>query len=155
MEVAVAYSALWDDTFSRDGADGFYELGWTLSLCANLSRSLGVVGEASGHYTSDDTFDAFGVPLSVDRDLLGVHAACATRTGAKLRALRPGPRRDAQRARAPLARSDVRSSPWASICAPRGAWAPAWRRLPPVLGEEENRNEVRLHAGLVIAIGDR
>ncbi|HSD27490.1 MAG TPA: hypothetical protein VLL75_09300, partial [Vicinamibacteria bacterium] len=54
MAATVAYSGLWDDTFSRDGGDGFYELGWALSLCGNLSRSIGVVGEASGHYSSED-----------------------------------------------------------------------------------------------------
>jgi hypothetical protein len=74
LEAIVAYSGLWDDTFSRGGGDGFYELGWALSLCANLNRSIGVVGEASGHYSSEDTLDASGAPLAVDRDLLGVHA---------------------------------------------------------------------------------
>ncbi len=74
IEAIVAYSGLWDDTFSKGGRDGFFGLGWALSLCGNISRSIGVVGEASGHYLSEDTVDASGAPLGVDRDLLAVHA---------------------------------------------------------------------------------
>ena len=163
MEVAVAYSALWDDTFSRDGADGFYELGWTLSLCANLNRSLGVVGDVSGHYTSDDTLDALGVPLTQDRDLLGVHAGLRythrhegfavpyvqalagwTRTG-----LEQSGGREVEDA------FSIQPGVGLQLRLSRSVGLGLGADYRVVFGEQESRNEVRLHAGFVIGIGGR
>jgi hypothetical protein len=74
MEATIAWSGLLDDEFAEGGRDGFFELGWALSLCGNVSRSIGIVGEASGHYSSEDALDDLGAPVTVDRDLLAVHA---------------------------------------------------------------------------------
>ena len=163
MEVTAAWSALWDDAFSQDGGDGFQELGFLFSLSAPLNRSLAVVGEASGHYGSDDLTDALGVPLTLDRDVLGVHAgprfthrgrgraepyvqalAGWTRTGLELAGLREV---EDSFSIQPGVGLNLRLS--RSV----GLGLGADYRL--VFGEEENRNEVRLHAGLVFAIGDR
>lgn len=163
MDVTAAWSALWDDAFSEDGGDGFQELGFLLSLSAPLNRSLSVVGEASGHYGSDDLAGALGVPLTLDRDILGVHAgprfthrgggraepyvqalAGWTRTGLELAGLREV---EDSFSIQPGVGLNLRLS--RSV----GLGLGADYRL--VFGEEENRNEVRLHAGLVFAIGDR
>jgi hypothetical protein len=163
MEVTAAWSGLWDDAFSENGGDGFQELGFLLSLGAPLNRSLSVVGEASGHYGSDDLTDALGVPLTLDRDVLGVHAgprfthrgdgraepyvqalAGWTRTGLELAGLREV--EDAFSIQ-PGVGLNLRLS--RSV----GLGLGADYRL--VFGEEENRNEVRVHAGLVFGIGDR
>jgi hypothetical protein len=163
IEVAVAYSALWDDTLSEDGGDGSFEAGGILSLCGNLSGSLGVVGEVSGHYTSGETLDAFGAPLAADWDLLGVHAGLRytlrhegfavpyvqglagwTRTGVELAGIR---RVDDAFSVQPGVGLNLRIS--RSVALGLGADY----RL--IFGEVENRNELRLHAGLVFAIGGR
>jgi len=163
MEITGAYSALWDDVLSEDGGDGFLEAGWMLSLCGNLTQSIGVVGEVSGHYTSDDTLDASGAPLAADWDLLGVHAgprythrgggfavpyvqalAGWTRTGVELAGVR---RVEDAFSIQPGVGLNLRLS--RSV----GLGFGADYRL--AFGEYENRNELRLHAGLVLAIGDR
>ena len=144
-------------------ADGFHERGFLLSLSAPLNRSLAVVGEASGHYGSDDLTDALGVPLTLDRDILGVHAgprfthrgdgraepyvqalAGWTRTGFELAGLREV---EDSFSIQPGVGLNLRLS--RSV----GLGLGADYRL--VFGEEENRNEVRVHAGLVFGIGDR
>jgi hypothetical protein len=163
MEATVAYSGLWDDTFSQGGRDGFFELGWALSLCGNLSRSIGVVGEASGHYSSEDTLDDAGAPLAVDRDLLAVHAGLRythrgrgriaayaqalagwTRTGAEASG-----RRQIEDAFSiqPGLGLHVRVTP--SVGLDLGADY----RL--VLGKDQDRGEVRYLVGVVIAAGGR
>jgi hypothetical protein len=163
MEATVAYSGLWDDTFSRDGGDGLYELGWVLSLCGNLSRSVGVVGEASGHYSSEDVLDESGAPLAIDRDLLGVHAGLryTYRGGGRIAAyaqalagwtrsgLEVSGRRELEDAFSvqPGMGLHVRLS--ASV----GLAVGADYRF--VFGDEQDRGEVRFHAGLVIAAGER
>jgi hypothetical protein len=163
MEATVAYSGLWDDTFSKGGRDGFFELGWALSLCGNLSRSIGVVGEASGHYSSEDTLDDAGAPLAVDRDLLAVHAGLRythrgrgriaayaqalagwTRTGAEASG-----RRQIEDAFSiqPGLGLHVRVTP--SVGLDLGADY----RL--VLGKDQDRGEVRYLVGVVVAAGGR
>jgi len=163
IEATVAYSGLWDDTFSRGGGDGFYELGWVLSLCGNVSRSFGVVGESSGHYSSEDTFDESGAPLAVDRDLLAVHAGLrythrgSGRVSAYVQALagwtRSGlevsGRRELEDAFSvqPGLGLQLRLSPSVGLA------AGADYRL--VLGHDQDRGEVRFLVGLVIAAGER
>jgi hypothetical protein len=164
MEVALAYSALWDDAFSRGGADGFYDLGWTLSLCANLTPSLGVVGDASGHYTPDDAQDALGAPVPRDRDLLGVHAGLRythrgegfavpyvqalagwTRSGLD----QPDGRRDVEDA------FSIQPGLGLQLRLSRSVGLALGADYRLVFGEAERRSEVRLHAGLVFGIGGR
>jgi Outer membrane protein beta-barrel domain len=163
IEATVAYSGLWDDTFSQGGRDGFYELGWALSLCGNLSRSIGVVGEASGHYSSEDTLDELGAPVSVDRDLLALHAGPrytyrgSGRVAAYVQALagwtRSGldvsGRRETEDAFSIQPGLGVRMRLSRRV----GIGLGADYRL--VVGKADDRNEVRLHAGLVFGIGDR
>jgi hypothetical protein len=163
MEVTAAYSALWDDAFSANGGDGFYELGWMLSLCGNLNRSLGVVGEVSGHYTSDDTFDAFGAPLAVDRDLLGVHAGLRythrrggfavpyaqalagwTRTGVDLAG-----RREVEDA------FSVQPGVGLQLRLSRSVGLGLGADYRLVFGAEDERNDFRFHAGIVFGVGSR
>jgi hypothetical protein len=163
MEITAAWSGLWEDALSEDGGDGFLEAGWTLSLCGNLNRSLGVVGEVSGHYGSDELLDAAGAPLSVDYDILGLHAGLRytrrgegfavpyvqalagwTRSGIELTGLRVV--EDAFSVQ-PGVGLNLRLS--RSV----GLGLGADYRL--VFGEDDSRNELRLHAGLVFAIGDR
>jgi hypothetical protein len=163
LEITAAYSGLWDDAFSEDGGDGFLETGWVLSLCGNVTRSLGVVGEVSGHYGSDEILDTLGAPLAIDRDILGVHAGLRythrsegfaapyaqalagwTRTGVEFTgqrvvedafSIQPGVGLNFR-----LSRSV-------------GLGLGADYRL--VFGEDESRNELRFHAGLVLGIGGR
>ncbi|HSD66652.1 MAG TPA: hypothetical protein VLF95_08115, partial [Vicinamibacteria bacterium] len=163
LEVAGSFSALWDDAFSRDGGDGFLERGWVLSLCGNLNRSLGVVGEVSGHYTSDDTLDASGAPLSVDRDLLGVHAGVRySRRGGGLAV--PYVQGLAGWTRSGVESVGIRRVEDAFSIQPgvglqlrfsRGVGLTLGADYRLVIGGEETRNEARVHAGLVLAVGDR
>ncbi len=162
MEITGAYSALWDDVLSEDGGDGFLEAGWMLSLCGNLNRSLGVVGEVSGHYGSDELLDAVGAPLARRTGTSSACTpACATRTGATASPCptsRPSPAGRAPGSSWPAggwSRTPSRSSPgWASSSGCRGAWASASApTTASCFGEDESRNELRLHAGLVL--GDR
>jgi hypothetical protein len=163
VEATVAYSGLRDDTFSKGGRDGFFELGWALSLCGNLSRSIGVVGEASGHYSSEDTLDAQGAPLAVDRDLLSAQAGLrythrgAARVAAYVQALagwtRSGVeasgRREIEDAFSiqPGLGVHVRLTPSVGVA------LGADYRL--VLGKQQDRGEVRYLVGIVIAAGRR
>jgi len=163
MEATVAYSGLWDDTFSRDGGDGLFELGWALALCGNLSRSIGVVGEASGHYSSGDALDDLGAPVTIDRDLLGVHAGLrythrgSGRIAAYAQALagwtRSGlevsGRRELEDAFSVQPGIGLHVGLSSSIGLALGA------DYRFVLGGEQDRGEVRFHAGLVIAAGGR
>jgi hypothetical protein len=163
MEVTVAWSGLWDDAFSRDGGDGLYELGWLVSLCANMNRSLGIVGEASGHYTSDDILDTVGAPLAVDRDLLGVHAgvrytlARGGRAMPYLQALGGWTRSGFEVAGGREVEDAFSIQPGVGLHLQlsRSAGLALGADYRLVLGREENRNEVRFHAGLVFAVGDR
>jgi hypothetical protein len=161
MEATIAYSGLRDDAFSKGGRDGFFELGWVLSLCGNLSRSIGVVGEASGHYSSEDTLDASGAPLAVDRDLLSAHAG--------LRYTHRGPGRVAAYVQAlgGWTRSGVEASGRREIedafsvqpglgvhvrlTSSVGIALGADYRL--VLGRQQDRGEIRYLVGVVIGAG--
>jgi hypothetical protein len=162
MEITAAYSGLWDDALAEDGGDGFLEAGWNLSLCGNVTRSIGVVGEVSGHYGSDDLLDAASAPLPVDYDVLGVHAgprytlrrdgfvvpyvqalAGWTRTGVELAGIR------------------VVDDAF-SIQPGVGLQLRLSRKVGLGLGadyrlvlEDETRNEFRFHAGLVLGVGRR
>ncbi len=163
VEIEAGYSVLWDDRLSLDEDNAFLHVGWILSGTANLNRSLGVVGEVSGHYDSAKAFDIEGVPLDLDLDVVGVHAGLRyshrsggpvvpyvqalagwTRTGAELGGFREI--EDAFSVQ-PGAGLQLRLSP--SVALGLGADY----RL--VFGEEENRNELRLHGGLVFAVGNR
>jgi hypothetical protein len=162
LEITAAYSGLWDDALSEDGGDGFLEAGWALSLCGNVTRSLGIVGEVSGHYGSDDLLDAVGAPLPVDYDVLGVHA------GPRYTLRRDGFVVPYVQALAGWTRSGVESARQRvvedafSIQPGVGLNLRLSRRLGLGLGadyrlvlEDESRNEVRFHAGLVLGIGGR
>ena len=164
MELAAGYSTLWDTWFSRDGADGFYPRGFHISLCANLNRSLGVVGEVSGHYDSNEVADVLGTPLATfDRDLLGVHAgprfthrgggivapyvqalAGWTRTGFDLLG-----QREVEDSFSIQPGVGLQLGLSRSVGLGLGA---DYRR---VFGAGQSRNELRLHADLVFGIGDR
>ena len=163
LEITGAYSALWDDVLSEDGGDGFLEAGWVLSLCGNLNRSLGVVGEVSGHYTSDDTLDALGAPLAVDWDLLGVHAGprYTHRSGGfavpYVQALAGWTRTGVELAGQRVVEDAFSVQPGVGLqlrlSRSVGLGLGADYRL--VFGEDESRNELRLYAGLVLGIGGR
>jgi hypothetical protein len=157
----VAYSGLWDDTFSRSGRDGFFEVGWVLSLCANVGGRFGVVGEASGHYSSEETLEG-GETLVADRDLLAVHAGLRyTHRGGRIAAyaqalggwtrsgLELSGRREIEDAFSVQPGLGVYFGLTGSV----GLALGADYRL--VLGEEKTRGEVRFLAGLVVAAGER
>lgn len=162
LEITGAYSALWDDVLSEDGGDGFLEAGWTLSLCGNVTRSLGVVGEVSGHYGSDELLDAAGAPLRVDYDVLGVHA------GPRYTLRRDGFVVPYVQALAGWTRIGVELTGRRivddafSVQAGAGLQLRLSRSLGLGLGadyrlvlEDESRNEIRFHAGLVLGVGGR
>jgi hypothetical protein len=163
MEATVAYSGLRDDTFSKGGRDGFFELGWALSLCGNLSRSIGVVGEASGHYSSEDTVDAQGATVAVDRDLLAAHAGLrythrgAGRVGAYVQALAGWTRSGVQASGRREIEDAFSVQPGLGVhvqLTPSvGLALGADYRL--VLGKQQDRGEVRYLVGVVIAAGRR
>ena len=109
---------------------------------------------------SEDGGDA---PLTVDRDLLGVHAGLRythrrggfavpyaqalagwTRTGVDLAG-----RREVEDA------FSVQPGVGLNLRLSRSVGLGLGADYRLVLGEEESRNELRLHAGLVLAIGDR
>jgi hypothetical protein len=161
MEIAAGYSYLLDDTFPE--SDGSFALGWILSGCANLNRSLGVVGEVSAHYRTEDALDELGAPFSRDLGLLGVHAglrythrhaglvtpyvqalAGATRSSIDLPGLR-------------TVEDDFSIQPGAGVVFRLsdsvGLGLGADYRL--VFGEESQRNELRFQAGLVFGVGSR
>jgi hypothetical protein len=163
LEATVGYSGLRDDTFSQGGRDGFFELGWALSLCGNLSRSIGVVGEASGHYSSEDTLDAAGAPLAVDRDLLAVHTGLrythrsAGRLAAYVQALagwtRSGVQASGQRAIEDAFSVQPGLGVHVRLTSSVGMALGFDYRL--VLGKEQDRGEVRYLVGVIIGAGGR
>jgi hypothetical protein len=163
MEITAAYSGLWDDTLSENGGDGFLEAGWTLSLCGNVTRSLGVVGEVSGHYGSDDLLDAVGAPLPVDYDVLGVHAGpryTLRRDGfvvPYVQALVGWTRSGVESARQRVVDDAFSIQPGVGVnlrfSRRVGLGLGADYRL--ALGEDESRSEVRFHAGLVLGVRGR
>jgi len=163
MEIEGGYSILWDDGLNPDDGNAFFDLGWVLSGTANLNRWLGVVGEVSGHYDWGETVDVAGVPMDLDLGVLGVHAGLRyshrgggalvpyaqalagwTRTGAEVAGVREFENAFSIQ---PGAGVQFRLTP--SL----GLGLGADYRL--VLGEDESRNEFRLHAGLVFLIGSR
>jgi len=163
VEFEVGYSALWDDTLSGGGEKTSFELGGILSGCANLTRELGVVGEASAHYDSDQILDALGVPVSRDLDLLGVHAGlrythrAAGLAEPYLQALAGWTRTGIKVAGQREVGDDFSFQPGAGLrlrlSRSVGIALGADYRL--VFAGPPHRNELRLHAGLVLAIGDR
>jgi hypothetical protein len=162
IEAAVAYSGLWDDTFSRGGNDGLFELGWVLSLCGNVSRSFGVVGEASGHYSSEETPGPQGEPLATDRDLLAVHAGLRyTHRGGRIAAYaqalagwtRTGLEVSGRREIEDAFSVQPGLGLYVGLTGSVGLAVGADYRV--VFGDERDRGEVRFLAGLVIAAGER
>jgi len=162
IEATVAYSGLWDDTFSRSGRDGLFELGWVLSLCGNVSGAFGVVGEASGHYSSEETLDDAGETLAVDRDLLAVHAGLRyTHRGGRIAAYaqalagwtRSGLELSGRREIEDAFSVQPGLGLYVGLTGSVGLAVGADYRL--VLGDETNRGEVRFLVGLVVAAGER
>jgi hypothetical protein len=161
MELAAGYSYLWDDTFPE--SDGSYPLGWILSGCANLNRKIGVVGEVSAQYSSQDALDALGAPFSADIGLLAVHAGLRyTHRSAGLvtpyvQALAGVTRSSVDVASLRTVEDDFSIQPGVGlvyrISDRVGLGLGADYRL--VFGEEKQRNELRLHADLVFGIGSR
>lgn len=162
LEIGAAWSALWDESFDVDDADGFFEVGWMVSFCANLNRSLGIVGEASGHYGSQP-LDVAGTLVDFDYDLLAVHAgprythrgggavlpyvqalAGWTRTGV-----------EAAGGRAVDDAFSIQPGVGLTVRLSRSVGLGVGADYRLVFGEIENRNEARVHAGLVFAVGER
>ena len=163
VDLEVGYSPLWDDALTAGDQNAFFDLGWVLSACANLTPRFGVVGEASGHYDSGETLDVLGVPLSLDKDLLAVHAgprythrsegpaapyvqalAGWTRTGLEL-----GGVREVEDA------FSIQPGVGLQLRLSRSVGLALGADYRLVFGEIENRNEFRLHAGIAFGIGDR
>jgi Outer membrane protein beta-barrel domain len=163
VEIKAGYSILWDDGLSPADGNAFFDLGWVLSGTANLSRNLGVVGEVSGHYDWGETIDVAGVPLDLDLGVLGVHAGLRyshrgggpivpyvqalagwTRTGAEVAGVR-----EFENAFSIQPGAGVQLRLTTSL----GLALGGDYRL--VFGEDESRNELRLHAGLVFLVGNR
>ena len=163
MEATVGYSGLWDDSYSKGGRDGYFGLGWALSLCGNLSPSIGLVGEASGHYSSEDTLDASGAPATVDRDLLAVHAGLrythrgAGRVAAYAQALAGWTRSGAEASGRREIEDAFSVQPGLGVqvrlTSSVGLALGADYRL--VLGKQQDRGEVRYVVGLVMGAGAR
>jgi hypothetical protein len=158
MEIAAGYAWLDDDAFPATG--GSFEAGWILSGCANLNRSLGIVGEVNAEYETEDTLG--GAPYR-NLGLLGVHAgvryalrrdsiatpyvqglAGVTRSSVEVAGLR-------------AVEDDFSIQPGAGLVFRLsdsvGLGLGADYRL--VFGEKDERNELRLHGDLVFAIGSR
>jgi opacity protein-like surface antigen len=85
-EIGLGSSYLWDDRMGNieltDGNDsvplglsGSFKLGWVLSGTLNVTDHLGIVGEASGHYRSQDLpgSDLGLGSLSLGAKVLGLH----------------------------------------------------------------------------------
>jgi hypothetical protein len=162
LEIGAAWSALWDESFDVDDADGLFEVGWMVSFDANLTRSLGIVGEASGHYGSQP-LDVVGTLVDFDYDLLGVHAGPRyTHRGGGVvqpyvQALAGWTRTGFEAAGARVVDDAFSIQPGVGLTVRLsrsvGLGLGADYRL--VFGEIENRNEARVHAGLVFAVGKR
>jgi hypothetical protein len=75
VELAAAYSYLWDDSFGEQDLSGRFNLGWLASGTVNVTDSLGIVGEANGNYNSPD-HTTLGEPIDPNTrfSLLGLHA---------------------------------------------------------------------------------
>jgi hypothetical protein len=160
MEIAAGYSYLWDDTFPE--SDGSYPLGWILSGCANLNRKIGVVGEVSAQYKSQDALAELGAPLNVDLGLLGVHAGLRYTHRTALvtpyvQALAGVTRSSVDLAGLRTVEDDFSIQPGAGLVVRLsdsvGLGLGGDYRL--VFGEENQRNQFRLHADLVFGIGSR
>ena len=161
MEIAAGYSYLWDDTFPE--SDGAYPLGWILSGCANLNRKIGVVGEVSAQYKSEDALAELGAPFNVDLGLLGVHAGLRyTHRNAGLvtpyvQALAGVTRSSVDLADFRTVEDDFSIQPGAGLVVRLsdsvGLGLGGDYRL--VFGEENQRNQFRVHADLVFGIGSR
>jgi hypothetical protein len=161
MEIAAGYSYLWDDTFPD--SDGAYPLGWILSGCANLNRKIGVVGEVSAQYKSEDALAELGAPFNVDLGLLGVHAGLRyTHRNASLvtpyvQALAGVTRSSIDLASLRTVEDDFSIQPGAGLVVRLsdsvGLGLGGDYRL--VFGEENQRNQFRVHADLVFGIGSR
>lgn len=162
LEIGAAWSALWDESFDVDDADGLFEVGWMVSFNASLTRSLGIVGEASGHYGSQP-LDVVGTLVDFDYDLLGVHAGPRyTHRGGGVvqpyvQALAGWTRTGFEAAGARVVDDAFSIQPGVGLkvrlSRSVGLGVGADYRL--VFGEIENRNEARVHAGLVFAVGER
>ena len=152
---------LWDDAFPE--SDGSYPLGWILSGCANLNRKVGVVGEVSAQYKSEDALDDFGAPFNVDLGLLGVHAGLrytlrhAGFVTPYVQALAGVTRSSVDLADLRTVEDDFSIQPGAGVVVrfsdSVGLGLGGDYRL--VFGEENQRNQFRLHADLVFGIGSR
>ena len=161
IEIAAGYSYLRDDTFPE--SDGSYPLGWILSGCANLNRKVGVVGEVSAQYKSEDALDDFGAPFNVDLGLLGVHAGLrytlrhAGFVTPYVQALAGVTRSSVDLAGLREVEDDFSIQPGAGLVVRLsdsvGLGLGGDYRL--VFGEENQRNQFRLHADLVFGIGSR
>jgi hypothetical protein len=161
IEIAAGYSYLRDDTFPE--SDGSYPLGWILSGCANLNRKVGVVGEVSAQYKSEDALADFGAPFNVDLGLLGVHAGLrytlrhAGFVTPYVQALAGVTRSSVDLADLRTVEDDFSIQPGAGVVVrfsdSVGLGLGGDYRL--VFGEENQRNQFRLHADLVFGIGSR
>jgi hypothetical protein len=78
-EIGLGYSYLWDDRMRQItltdggtplGLSASFWLGWVVSANVNVTDSLGIVGEASGHYRSQN---APGTALTIGTEELGFH----------------------------------------------------------------------------------
>lgn len=162
LEIGAAWSALWDESFDVDDADGFFEVGWMVSFNASLTRSLGIVGEASGHYGSQP-LDVAGTLVDFDYDLLGVHAGprYTHRGGGAVQpyvqALAGWTRTGFEAAGARVVDDAFSIQPGVGLTVrlSRSVGLGLGGDYRLVFGEIENRNEARVHAGLVFAVGKR
>lgn len=161
MEVEAGYSALEDDTLPLGG--GSFALGWVLSGCANVNRGLGVVGEASGHYTTEDALDDLGGPVEMDLGLLGVHAGLryTHRRGGfvtpYVQALAGVTRTSVELAGRREVEDDFSVQPGAGLVfrISEGVGVAVGADYRLVFAEDAERNELRLHTGLVFGFGRR
>jgi hypothetical protein len=157
IEIAAGYAYLHDDAFPVNGGD--FEAGWILSGCANLNRSLGVVGEVNAQYKTEDVL---GAPPYLNLDLLGVHAGLryAYRAGLAtpyIQGLAGVTRSSIEAAGIRHVEDDFSLQPGVGVAfrlSDRlGLGLGADYRL--VFGKVDQRNEFRLHADLVFGIGSR
>jgi hypothetical protein len=161
MEIAAGYSYLRDDTFPE--SDGSFALGWILSGCANLNRRVGIVGEVSAQYKTEDALGESGAPFDVGLGLLGVHAGPrythrhAGLVTPYIQALAGVTRSSVDLAGLRTVEDDFSIQPGAGLVVRLsqsvGLGLGADYRL--VFGEESQRNELRFHADLVFGVGSR
>jgi hypothetical protein len=160
MEVEAGYSYLEDDTLPG----GSFALGGVLSGCASVTRALGVVGEASGHYTTEDALDDLGGrPLEMDLGLLGVHAGLryTHRHGGfvtpYVQALAGVTRTSVELAGRREVEDDFSIQPGAGVVfrISEGVGVAVGADYRLVFAEDAERNELRIHTGLVFGFGRR